>query len=157
MQACVLREAKPAQVLLLQLPPADVSDTAALHPYAAAGLCLQLAPKQWLLLAEEQPFAALPTGDRIKLTDMSHAWIRLRISGPKRRHMLGKCMALPHAPGPAPYAIRTLCVGVPVILLETTETDALYLLMPRSYSAWLTDWLADAAAEYAASSLETTP
>ena len=155
MEACSLREAAMAQLLLLQLPAANASDAAAQQPYAEAGLCLRLAPDQWLLLAETEPFAALSVSDRAKLTDISHAWIRLRISGPKRWEMLSKCMALPHSLGPAPYAVRTLCVGVPVILLETSETEALYLLMPRSYSAWLTQWLADAATEYVAPSLET--
>jgi heterotetrameric sarcosine oxidase gamma subunit len=155
MQDFCVREVAVAQLFLLQSH--DAVHAVSPMPCTENALCLRLAPDQWLLWAEFEPLDFRLFADRGKLTDMSHAWIRLRISGPKRWGMLSKGMVFPYRPGSeGPYAVRTLCAGVSVIFLETGETDASYLLIPRSYAAWLSQWLADAAIEYLSPSLEAT-
>jgi sarcosine oxidase, subunit gamma len=114
---------------------------------------LWLGPDEWLVVAEGAAPDLLPrleravTGRRASVSDLSSSRVIIEIGGSAARDLLASGCGLdlhPRAFGPGQCA-QTLLSRVPVILDQLDEAPHYRLLMRRSYSRWLVDWMIDAA------------
>lgn len=120
----------------------------------ASGLrVLWLGPDEWLVVAEGAAPDLLPrlehavAGRRAALSDLSSSRAIIDISGAAARDLFAADCGLdlhPRAFGPG-HCAQTLFARVPVILDQLDEAPHYRLLVRRSYTRWLTDWMIDAA------------
>jgi heterotetrameric sarcosine oxidase gamma subunit len=110
---------------------------------------IKVAPRRFWLLYDApggEPVAVDP--DLGSVVDLGEGRTRLRLSGPSLPDVLAKCIAVDwQSPAAAPgRAIQTSLHGVPVLFLRTGEAEC-ELLVPRSFSRSIADWLGDSAGE----------
>ena len=108
---------------------------------------IRVAPRRFWLLYDApggEPIALDP--DFGSVVDLGEGRTRLRLSGPRLADVLAKCIAVDwQSPAAAPErAIQTSFHGVPVLFLRTGEAEC-ELLVPRSFSRSILDWLGDSA------------
>jgi sarcosine oxidase subunit gamma len=161
-----IREVTPVRQIGLRLRPPFPAYLAGLplplvpNRVAAMGAVrvLWLGPDEWLVVAEGEPPDLLPRleravgGRRAALNDLSSTRIVLQIAGSRARPLLEAGSGLdlhPRGFGPGQCA-QSLFARVPVILDQLSDAPHYRLLVRRSYARWLTDWLADADAQFAA-------
>jgi sarcosine oxidase subunit gamma len=117
---------------------------------------LWLGPDEWLLTAPPGAAAELETrirtafgGEPAAVTDVSANRVTLLLTGARARDLLAHGCALdlhPRAFGPGRCA-QTMLARAQVILAATPE--GFLILVRSSFAGYLTDWLRDAATEYA--------
>ncbi|MDX8462471.1 sarcosine oxidase subunit gamma [Mesorhizobium humile] len=121
--------------------PNKVGDTARYDD----GLVVRIAPRRFWLLCEGPPpiidvdaelGCALPLGE---------GRIRLRVSGRGLRHVLERCVAVDWEALGDGRAVQTGLHRTPVLLLRRSGVEC-DLLVPRSFSKGLAEWIADASA-----------
>jgi sarcosine oxidase, subunit gamma len=114
---------------------------------------LWLGPDEWLVVAEGGAPDLVPRleravmGRRASVSDLSSSRTIIEISGSAARDLLASGCGLdlhPRAFRPGQCA-QTLLAHVPVILDQLDEAPRYRLLMRRSFSRWLVDWMIDAA------------
>ncbi len=117
---------------------------------------LWLGPDEWLLLASDGSSRALEQSLRevcaeepwLAVTDLSHNYTTLRLSGCCGRELLAKGCALDLHPTAfqAGACAQTLLARTRVILRAVD--DAIELWIRNSFASYTAQWLLDAAAEY---------
>jgi sarcosine oxidase, subunit gamma len=120
----------------------------------ASGLrVLWLGPDEWLVVAEGAAPDLLPrleratTGLRACVTDLSSSRAIIEIGGAGARDLLAAGCGLdlhPQVFGPG-HCAQTLMARAPVILDQLDDATRYRLLVRRSYTRWLVDWMNDAA------------
>jgi heterotetrameric sarcosine oxidase gamma subunit len=126
--------------------PASVGETAQF----GAGLVLRVAPERFWILGDA-PWsgrAALEAVDPVLggTLRLDHGRTRLRLSGPGVFGVLSRCVALDWqsaALAPGRFA-QTMLHRLPVLLLRSAH-DTFDLLIPRSFSQSIREWIEDAA------------
>jgi sarcosine oxidase subunit gamma len=108
---------------------------------------IKVAPRRFWLLYDapgREPIAMDP--DVGSVVDLGEGRTRLRLSGSRLPDVLAKCIAVDwQSPAVAPQkASQTSFHGVPVLFLRTGEAEC-ELLVPRSFSRSILDWLGDSA------------
>jgi heterotetrameric sarcosine oxidase gamma subunit len=116
-----------------------------------------IGPTDWLLVSQTGGDLGWPVpaiekslhGSSFRTTDLSCAWVRIRINGAAATALLAKACALDVvSPSLAPgRASRTLVAGV-VVVLRCLEPAVFECIAPSSYGDYLLSWLADASAEF---------
>jgi sarcosine oxidase subunit gamma len=116
-------------------------------------------PHRWLAWGGEAAGGAESALQRIRaacgnvasVVDVSHGWSRFRIGGRAAVMLLAKGCDLDlqtrDGAGTAPVW-RTRFAEVPALLWRDGEDGFHELLVARSYSAWIADWLDDACLEF---------
>ncbi len=115
-------------------------------------------PHRWLVWGGEASGAEsalqrirAACGGMASVTDVSHGWSRFRIGGRAAARLLAKGCDLDlqtqDGAGAAPVW-RTRFAGVPAVLWRNEPDGCHELLVARSYSAWIADWLDDACIEF---------
>jgi sarcosine oxidase subunit gamma len=113
---------------------------------------LCLAPGEWLIVSREkasilhqklEPESAKFGLTRLELTDGIGT---LELQGPAARDVLSKGCGLDLHPRTFPpgRCTRTRFAQLPVVIESLDQPPRYELLVARSYSTWLADWLADA-------------
>jgi sarcosine oxidase subunit gamma len=124
---------------------------------ASAGgpTAIWIAPRRLWLVATAQDagsLAGLPdlVGGRAAVTDLSHARVVLRLSGPEARTALAKlCRIDLHPKAFAPGRTAQTPLGqVPALIHCVDEAPTFDLYLPRSLARSATEMLIDAAAEF---------
>ncbi|RWP97629.1 MAG: sarcosine oxidase subunit gamma [Mesorhizobium sp.] len=119
--------------------PKKVGDTARHDGW----LVIRIAPRRFWLFCDGPPpitdvdpelGCALPLGE---------GRVRLRLSGRGLKHVLERCVAVDWETLGDARAVQTGLHGVPVLLLRRSGSEC-DLLVPRSCSKGLTEWIADA-------------
>ncbi|MER8697752.1 sarcosine oxidase subunit gamma [Mesorhizobium sp. M1273] len=109
-------------------------------------LTIRVAPRRlWLALDEGTEAPALVVDPDLGCSvPLGEGRVRLKMAGPGIARLLSGCIAVNwHAPTAAPgRAVQTSFHHVPVLFLRTGET-ACELIVPRSFSRSLSDWIAD--------------
>ncbi|MER9017075.1 sarcosine oxidase subunit gamma [Mesorhizobium sp. M0898] len=109
-------------------------------------LTIRVAPRRlWLALDEGAEAPALVVDPDLGCSvPLGEGRVRLKMAGPGIARLLSGCIAVNwHAPTAAPgRAVQTSFHHVPVLFLRTGET-ACELIVPRSFSRSLSDWIAD--------------
>ncbi|MER8704432.1 sarcosine oxidase subunit gamma [Mesorhizobium sp. M0323] len=109
-------------------------------------LTIRVAPRRlWLALDEGTEAPALVVDPDLGCSvPLGEGRVRLKMAGPGIARLLSGCIAVNwHAPTAAPgRAVQTSLHHVPVLFLRTGET-ACELIVPRSFSRSLSDWIAD--------------
>jgi len=130
-----------------------------LNPHEATAhgdmAALWLGPDEWLITGDrdgESLASALRQALRTQfasVTDVSHAWCAIRLTGPGARELLSKGCSLDLHPRAfqSGHATRTLLAQAAVILNRTGD-DAYDILVRRSYADYLWQWLGDAGQEF---------
>ena len=120
---------------------------------SARGRIFRTAPDQyWVVSGEAALLAALalavPPGVGA-VTLLSHARVRLAISGAPARALLAKGIAIDLDPEafPVGHAVST-GLHHNGVLLEHTTADGYELYVPRTYAVSMWEWLVDAALEF---------
>jgi sarcosine oxidase, subunit gamma len=156
-----LAAAQPARQVGLRLRPPFPAYLAGIplpltpNSVAIAGplRVLWLAPDEWLVVAEGEAPDLLARLERAvadrraAVTDLSSSRVIIEIGGAGARDLLAAGCGLdlhPRAFGPGQCA-QTLLARVPVILDQLAAAPHFRLLIRRSYTRWLVDWLIDAA------------
>jgi sarcosine oxidase, subunit gamma len=156
-----LSELSPTRQVGLRLRPpfpaylAGVSLPLAPNRVAATGSvrALWLGPDEWLVVAEGDAPDLLPRLERAvmdrraSISDLSSSRTIVEIGGSAARDLLASGCGLdlhPRAFRPDQCA-QTLLARVPVILDQLDEAPRYRLLVQRSLSRWLIDWMIDAA------------
>jgi len=124
---------------------------------ASAGgrIAIWIAPRRlWLVAAAQDAgsLAGLPdlVAGRAAVTDLSHARVVLRLSGPEARTTLAKLCRIdlhPKAFGPGRTA-QTPLGQIPALIHCVDEAQTFDLYLPRSLARSATEMLIDAAAEF---------
>jgi sarcosine oxidase subunit gamma len=119
---------------------------------------LWLGPDEWLVTAPEGAAPDLMgrltralASRQASVTDLSASRAIIEISGPRARALLEKGSGLdlhPRAFEPGCCA-QTLFAKLPVVLDQLSAAPAYRLFVRRSSARWLTEWLIDAALEFA--------
>jgi sarcosine oxidase subunit gamma len=118
---------------------------------------LALAPGEWMLISDSQAPAAIHqqaaaelAGQGAVLVDMTDGFGALKVHGPMAREVLSKGCGLDFHPTgfPVGRCARTRFAQLSVIVEHTDDAPTFHLYVPRSYLAFLADWLADAALEF---------
>ncbi|WP_245525636.1 sarcosine oxidase subunit gamma family protein [Mesorhizobium sp. M00.F.Ca.ET.216.01.1.1] len=112
-------------------------------------LVVRVAPRHLLLALDdgiEAPSLAVDP-DLGCSVSLGEGRVRFSMAGAGIARILSRCIAVDwHAPAAAPgRAVQTSLHHVPVLFLRTGET-ACDLIVPRSFSRSLADWIADSAA-----------
>ncbi|MER8799723.1 sarcosine oxidase subunit gamma [Mesorhizobium sp. M0998] len=109
-------------------------------------LTIRVAPRRlWLALDEGTEAPALVVDPDLGCSvPLGEGRVRLKMAGPRIARLLSGCIAVNwRAPTAAPgRAVQTSFHHVPVLFLRTGET-ACELIVPRSFSRSLSDWIAD--------------
>ncbi|AZO64291.1 MULTISPECIES: sarcosine oxidase subunit gamma family protein [unclassified Mesorhizobium] len=124
--------------------PASVGETVRHKGF----LVIRVAPRRlWLALDDgaQAPSLAIDPDFGCSVS-LGEGRVRFTMAGADVARILSKCIAVDwHAPIAAPgRAVLTSLHHVPVLFLRTGET-ACELMVPRSFSRSLSDWIADAA------------
>ncbi|WP_192362360.1 sarcosine oxidase subunit gamma family protein [Mesorhizobium mediterraneum] len=111
-------------------------------------LVIRVAPRRlWLALDDgaQAPWLTIDP-DLGCSVSLDEGRVRFRMAGADVARVLSKCIAVDwRAPAAAPgRAVLTSLHQVPVVFLRTGDT-ACELIVPRSFSQSLSDWIADAA------------
>jgi sarcosine oxidase, subunit gamma len=118
---------------------------------------LTLGPGEWLAVGDHMDAAQLRerldqylTGQGVTSVDLSSGFKALRIEGSAARQLLSKGCGLDLDPQtfPAGRSTRTRFAQLAVIVHCLDATPCFELYVGRSFLAWLTSWLLDAAAEF---------
>lgn len=119
---------------------------------------LPLGPSEWLAVGDRidvtqlrERIGQLLQGEGLTSLELSCGFKALRIEGPAARELLSKGCGLDLDPQsfPAGRSTRTRFAQLAVIVHCLDSTPRFELYVGRSYLAWLTSWLVDAAAEFA--------
>ncbi|MER8405914.1 sarcosine oxidase subunit gamma [Mesorhizobium sp. M1307] len=109
-------------------------------------LTIRVAPRRlWLALDEGTEAPALVVDPDLGCSvPLGEGRVRLKMAGPGIARLLSGCIAVDwHAPAAAPgRAVQTSFHHVSVLFLRTGEA-ACELIVPRSFSRSLSDWIAD--------------
>jgi len=137
----LLGDAMALSVLLGWTPP-DVANTST---STAAGRCLWLGPKQWLLLGT----ATMAQSGRAVIADAGARWSRLAIDGMHAADLLaqGCSLDLREAKFGLGGCAQTRIEQVPVIL-ERTAANEFQVLVERPLAHHLELWLREAARDF---------
>lgn len=123
--------------------PASVGETARYKRF----LVIRVAPRRlWLAPDDGTQAPSLAIDPDLGCSvSLGEGRMRFKMAGPDISRVLSKCIAVDwHAPAAAPgRAVLTSLHHVPVLFLRTGET-ACELIVPRSFSQSLSDWIADA-------------
>jgi sarcosine oxidase subunit gamma len=129
-------------------PPGRSSD-------ADGAAFLWIGPGRWLAVARDEAGGDLAAtlGERFgaaaSLTDIGHARVAIRISGPRTRDLLAKGTGIDlHPRAFAGGACAGTLVGHVAALLLAVADDAIDVYVARSYALDFWEWLTDAAAEF---------
>ncbi|WP_292396701.1 sarcosine oxidase subunit gamma family protein [Mesorhizobium sp.] len=111
-------------------------------------LVIRIAPRRlWLALDDGEQAPSLAVDPDLGCSvSLGEGRVRFTMAGANIARVLSKCITVDwHAPAAAPgRAVLTSLHHVPVLFLRTGET-ACELIVPRSFSRSLSDWIADAA------------
>jgi heterotetrameric sarcosine oxidase gamma subunit len=123
--------------------PASVGETVRHKSF----LVIRVAPRRlWLTLDDGTLAPSLALDPDLGCSvSLGVGRVRFKMAGPDISRVLSKCIAVDwRAPTAAPgRAVQTSLHHVPVLFLRTGET-ACELIVPRSFSRSLSDWIADA-------------
>lgn len=139
------------EALLAPLPIAtnDVS-------YSDQFTILALGPNRWYVLSSyqssretEAKLRQIQTNNTIAITDVSHAWNVIRLTGRHTRDVLAKLCSIDLHPSTFKVGscAQTELRGLYVVL-HSADVDTFEIFVMRSYFLSIWDWLRDAAAEY---------
>lgn len=108
-------------------------------------LVIRIAPRRFWLLCDGPPPIVDVDAELGCALPLGEGRARLRLSGRGLKHVLERCVAIDWAALEDGRAVQTRLDRMPVLLLRRSgfECD---LLVPRSLSKGLTEWLADASA-----------
>jgi sarcosine oxidase, subunit gamma len=116
---------------------------------------LCIGPLIYLLIREPQLQDTALTLDRrlgrafTAAIDVSHAWTRLVIEGPKATDLLAKGCALDlHSRSFPPGNCAGAAMAHMRVILSRVRVEEFHLLIGRSYAVSLWEWLRDASAEF---------
>jgi sarcosine oxidase subunit gamma len=116
---------------------------------------LWIGPGRWLAVAPDEAGRDLAAtlggrfGTAASLTDLAHARVAVRLSGPRVRDLLAKGTGIDlHPRAFAVGACAGTMVGHVAALLHAAAEDALDVYVARSYALDFWEWLTDAAAEF---------
>jgi sarcosine oxidase subunit gamma len=151
-------------VLAIPLPLAPCTTT------ARSGLaCLWLGPDEWLIAGDAVAGADLAAsleraleGRHVAVTDVSDNWTVTALGGAHARDVLAKGCPIdfhPRAASPG-FVAQTLVAQADTIVHLVSDKaggSLFHLYVRRSFAAYLRDWLADAALEYAAEQVIPVP
>jgi heterotetrameric sarcosine oxidase gamma subunit len=115
---------------------------------------LSLRPGGWLLIdmsegaAVEHPFASSEEKGLCRLTEVSHAFACIRLSGPRARNLLAKGTPLDLRTShfAAGQCARTWCAGFTIVLDCADAEINVYVDTSFAVSFW--NWISDAADEF---------
>ncbi len=121
------------------------------------GAVLAIAPGRWLLESPD-PHLADQLADRIgpalgAVTDLSHARIAIRVSGPRTAWVLNKGLALDLHPAAFPpmkvaqSAVHEIGVTLRRLSPDMLGADGFDLYVPRGFALSFWHWLCEAAAD----------
>jgi sarcosine oxidase subunit gamma len=123
----------------------------------AEGAILAIAPGRWLVESRDPRLAQRLAGqigpDLGAVTDLSHARVAIRVSGPKASWVLAKGLALDLHPNAFPSlkvaqsAIHEVGVVVRRLSPDNPGGDSFDLYVYRGFALSFWDWLTEAAAE----------
>ncbi|MCF3130143.1 sarcosine oxidase subunit gamma [Streptomyces olivochromogenes] len=126
----------------------------------AGGLtALWLGPDEWLLVGRpgiqrdlESRIRSAAADEPVSVTDVSAQRTTLLVSGPRARDLLAHGCPLdlhPRVFGPGRCAQTTLGRAQAVLVSRDEPRAGFWVLVRSSFAGYLTDWLLDAATEYA--------
>lgn len=118
----------------------------------AEGAILVLAPGRWLLESRDPRLAdrlAEQIGTNLgAVTDLSHARIAIRVSGPEAAWVLAKGLALDFHPDAfPPMKVAQSAVHEVGVILRRMSGESFDLYVYRGFALSFWDWLTEAAAE----------
>ncbi|MFJ9632534.1 sarcosine oxidase subunit gamma [Streptomyces sp. NPDC101175] len=126
---------------------------------AGESAVLWLGPDEWLVVGPpdtqrelEDRIRAAGGAEHVAVTDVSAQRTTLLVSGARARDLLAHGCALdlhPRAFGPGRCAQTTLARAQVVLVARDEVAAGFWVLVRSSFAGYLTDWLLDAAAEYA--------
>jgi sarcosine oxidase subunit gamma len=120
---------------------------------AGTRAALWLGPDEWLLLAPEADGAALPrdvatalAGRVASLVDVGHRQAALTVSGPRAADLIASGCPLDLDLGAYPTGMvtRTLLAKAEIVLWRRAD-ELFHVEVARSYTAYVTGWLLEAA------------
>jgi len=118
----------------------------------ASGALLSLAPGRWLVESGDPRFAAR-LGGQIgphlgAVTDLSHARIVIRITGPEAARVLAKGLALDLHPGAfPPMKVAQSAIHEVGVILRRLSAESFDLYVYRGFALSFWEWLTEAAGE----------
>ena len=123
---------------------------------------LCLAPGEWALICDEQSASSILervapelAAQGAVIVDVTDGVGTLNVRGPWARDVLSKGCGLDFHPRAflVGYCARTRFAQLPVVVDHIDDTPTFRLYVPRSYLAFLADWIADATVEFNSSTV----
>ncbi|WP_245457300.1 MULTISPECIES: sarcosine oxidase subunit gamma [unclassified Mesorhizobium] len=108
-------------------------------------LVVRIAPRRFWLLCDGPPPNAYVDPKLGCALPLGEGSVRLRLSGVGLKHVLERCVAVDWETLGEGRAVQTGLHRVPVLLLRRSAFEC-DLLVPRSFSKSLTEWMVDASA-----------
>jgi len=118
----------------------------------AEGAILAIAPGRWLVESRDPRLAQRLAGqigpDLGAVTDLSHARIAIRVSGPKAAWVLAKGLAFDlHSDAFPPLKVAQSAIHEVGVIVRRLSADSFDLYVYRGFALSFWDWLTEAAAE----------
>lgn len=118
----------------------------------AEGAILAIAPGRWLVESRDPRLAERLAGqigpDLGAVTDLSHARIAIRVSGPKAAWVLAKGLPLDLNPGAfPPLKVAQSAIHEVGVIARRLSAESFDLYVYRGFALSFWDWLTEAAAE----------
>lgn len=118
----------------------------------AEGAILAIAPGRWLVESRDPRLAQRLAGqigpDLGAVTDLSHARVAIRVSGPKASWVLAKGLALDLHPNAfPPLKVAQSAIHEVGVIARRLAADSFDLYVYRGFALSFWDWLTEAAAE----------